>query len=707
MSRRRFCLCACFFVPLLGALPLSAQFPDSQAAPSIKSKAEDVLLDVVVRDKKGHLVTNLKPEDFEVLDNGVPKKIDGFRLLQGEEAISGNGARTQLDPLREIRLITMVFQSASPNARRLARDAAEDLLKGSLPQNVYIAVMKIDFKLQIVQGYTNDVVLLRKAIDTVAKGSSTDFSADARQLRQQLENQFGLDFDDRLLALSHQPGASTGIGISAADSILLAIYFKTKTATEQVSGRLYISGLLDLVREQYRLPGRKTVLYFSEGGFKIPQGGEHWVRNLISTANRSNVSLYAIDTTGLTSSDPNHDAISQLHNAGIGDAGGVMSGQDDRVGDTDSLIEATRANPQMNLSYIAESTGGALIANMNDFRDPLRKVVEDLETHYEISYSPEVKDYDGSFHNITVKLKENGLHVQSRSGYFALPPSLGPATELKAYEVPLLKTLSSADLPRDFAFHSAAMYFRNGKNQPEYVLAIDVPFSGITFASKAEGFEARLAYEALVKNDSGEVVRKFQNEVPLLVSADKLGTLKKSHYIYTGHFDLPPGHYTLEIAVLDSEKENRLSAKKMSLTVQPAQSSFDLSSVTFIRKITEMHPAEGDLAPDNPLQVGSRIISPDLDPVVNRETDQTLSFYLIAYSDTGSNVPPGLAIELSRGGTVLGGTKLELGKPDEQGRIQYMGSIPASALSPGDYTVRFVLQQGTQAAQQAAFFTVQ
>jgi VWFA-related protein len=699
MSGRRFRLGACFFVPLLGALLLYAQSPDIQTAPSIKGKAEDVLLDVVVRDKKGRLVTTLKPEDFRVLDNGVPQKIDGFRLLQGNEAITGNGSRTQLDPQRQVRLITMVFQSASPNARRLAHAASEDLLKDELPQNVYIAVMKIDFKLQIVQGYTNDVAVLRKAIDAVAKGSSTDFTRDAQLLKEQLEKQLGPDFDDPLLAQSHQPA-----GPWTANAIILALYFKTKRATEQVSGRQYISALLDLIEEQYRLPGRKTVLYFSEGGFKIPEGGDQWVRNLISLANRSNVSLYAIDTTGLAIADPNRDVERQLHRAGSGE--GVMSGP--AAGSVDFALEITRSNPQMNLRYIAESTGGALIANMNDFRDPLRKVVEDLETHYEISYAPEIKNHDGSFHNITVEIKEKGFHVQSRSGYFALPPSLGAATELKAYEVPLLTALSSVELPMDFAFHSAAMYFRNRKNQPEYVLAIDVPFSGITFASKGQSFEARFSYETLVKNESGVVVRKFQNEVPLLVSADKLEALKKSHYIYTDHFDLPPGRYTVETAVLDSEKENRLSARKVSLTVPPAQSSFDLSSVTFIRNISEMQPAaEGDLAADTPLHVGSRTISPDLDPVINRETDKNLSFYLAAYPDSTSNLPLSLAMELSQGGAILGGTKLELGKPDEQGRIQYIGSIPASALRPGDYTVRFVLQQGTQAAQQAAFFTVQ
>ena len=703
MSGRRFRVGACFLVPLLGAPFLYAQPPDTQTAPSIKSKAEDVLLDVVVRDKKGHLVTDLKPEDFLVLENGVPKKIDGFRLLQGKEAISGNGTRTQLDPLRQVRLITMIFQSSGPDASRLARDAALNLIKTELPQNVYVAVMRIDFKLRIVQGYTNEVALLRKAIDRVARGTSTDFSRDAQWVREQLEHQLGPDFDDPLVAKTHS-------GKDTLDFTLRSILQKIERASAQEAGRLDISALLDVVAEQYRLPGRKTVLFFTERGFKIPQGGEQWVRNLISTANRSNVSLYAIDTIGLTSLSPNSDSVKMLHRAGDLASTGVVSANDDRVSDphaVDAVIETTRANSQMNLSYIAESTGGALIANMNDFRDPLRKVVEDLETHYEISYAPEIKNYDGSFHNITVKLKESGLRLQSRSGYFALPPSLGAATELKAYEVPLLKALSSAELPNAFAFHSAAMYFRNRKNQPEYVLAIDVPFSGMTFASKGESFEAHLSYEALVKNDYGEVVRKFQNEVPLLVSRDKLEALKKSHYIYTDHFDLPPGHYTLETAILDSEKENRLSARKMSLTVQPAQSSFDLSSVIFIRKISEMHPTEGDLTPDNPLHVGSRTISPDLNPVINREPDKNLSFYLVAYSNTSSNVPPALAIELSRGGTVLGGKKLELGKADDQGRIQYIGSIPASALSPGDYTVRFVLQQGTQVAQQAAFFTVQ
>lgn len=488
--------------------------------------------------------------------------------------------------------------------------------------------------------------------------------------------------------------------------MLLAMLASIETAAAKETGRLDISALLDVVAEQYRLPGRKTVLYFTENGFKIPQGAEQWVRNLISNANRSNVSLYAIDTSGLTSTDPNHDIVSQLHRAGVIEGGGVMSASDDRVGNTDLVIETTRANPQMNLSYIAESTGGALIANMNDFRDPLRKVVEDLETHYEISYAPEIKDHDGSFHKITVKLKESGYRIQSRSGYFALPPALGPATELRAYEVPLLRALSSPKLPKDFGFHVAAIHFRDEKKQPQYVLTIDVALSEITLTPKDKSFEGHFAYEVLIKDDSGEVVRKFQNEIPLLVPADKLEALKRSRYIYTEQFRLPTGHYTVEAAVLDSQKDNRLSARKVSLVVPLADPPLDLSSVIFVRNISELHPAEGDLKPDNPLQLGSRVISPDLDPVASGGAGRNLSFYVVAYTDSSINQPPSLSMEVSQGGVSLGATKIDLGKPDEQGRIQYLGTIPAGALSPGDYTIRLVLQQGSERAQEAAFFTV-
>src|SRR6266480_4543267 len=44
----------------------------------IKVTSSLVSLDVIVKDKKGKAVTNLKPEDFKVFENGVPQKIEFF-----------------------------------------------------------------------------------------------------------------------------------------------------------------------------------------------------------------------------------------------------------------------------------------------------------------------------------------------------------------------------------------------------------------------------------------------------------------------------------------------------------------------------------------------------------------------------------------------------------------------------------------------------
>src|SRR5215813_8833021 len=95
----------------------------SSQEPAIKTKTEEVLLDVVVRDKKGHAVNDLKPEDFQIFDNGEQKQITSFRLVQGSEAIAVGGSRTQLDPLRQIRSVTLIFQGRNNDARRMARDA--------------------------------------------------------------------------------------------------------------------------------------------------------------------------------------------------------------------------------------------------------------------------------------------------------------------------------------------------------------------------------------------------------------------------------------------------------------------------------------------------------------------------------------------------------------------------------------------------------
>src|SRR5215467_9628796 len=467
-------LCFVWFCVIGLAAYAGAQLQDhvSSDKPSITSKSEEVLLDVVVRDKKGHLVTDLKPEDFQVFDNGQAKKITSFRLVQGSEAVATGGSRTQLDPLRQVRLVTVIFQCSSNDARNLARGAVSDMLKGELPQNVYMSVMTIDHKLEVLQPYTNDLTLLRKAVDRATRSEVKDYSADTAVVQRQLQEMLGPNSSGALseqaqvdnaqqaattAAQGRAPSGADLAGVAMAQIVLEMLETQQASAAAE-GGRINIYALLDAVREQYRLPGRKTVLYFSEGGFMIPQGMEQPFNNVISVANRANVSFYSIDARGLSTSNMNTDAVAALNSAAetshkqFGDTGQTISaGQEgERAKALDVALDSTRSNTQNTLANLAESTGGSLVANTNDLRGPLRRVEEDIQTYYEIAYAPDIKNYDGSFHTIAVKTTSSDTRVQSRAGYFALPPALASgAANLAAYEVPLLSALNAVQLPHD------------------------------------------------------------------------------------------------------------------------------------------------------------------------------------------------------------------------------------------------------------------
>ncbi len=720
-------VCFCLEAMALSLAP-AGRAQQNPAAPqqgtAVRTTSEEVLLDVVVRDKKGHPVINLKPEDFQVFDNGEQKKIIAFRLVQGGEAVAEGGTRTQLDPLRQIRLVTMIFQCGSNDARRLAHDAAVGLVKGELGQNVYMAVMTIDRKLEVIQSFTNDPALLRKGIDRATRSENTDFSADTAMVQKQLQQIVGpdtngaqsvqgqIDNQNASIAGQAQGRAPDGAGMAnmAMAQMVLQMLVSEQSNAGKDTGRVNIYALLDVVKEQYRLPGRKTILYFREGGFVIPQGMEEPFKSVISVANRSNVSFYAVDARGLTTGNANMGATSALNRAARSSQDqmandGSQAVRPDQAKVFDTAIESTRANTQNTLANLAESTGGMLIANTNDLGSPLHKLAEDIQTYYEIGYAPEIRSYDGSFRKIAIKMSSSDLRVQSRSGYVALPPGLASqGSVLKAYEVPLLTVLSSAELPKTFAYQSMPMHFRGVQNQSVCDLVLDVPLANLTFQKKGtDQTEGRLSYVALVKNGSGEVIKKFGNDIPMHVPNAERDALASGHFIYTEHFDLAPGRYTLETAVFDGEG-NRVSARKNSLIMPAPSSALSISSVSVVRNMKDKD-ASTDQA--DPLLIGSRVVSPTLNPTISKAGNPNISFYLVIYLNKSVSQPPRLSMEFSRNGQVLGSGSPELGQPDKDGRIQYVATAPLSSLEPGEYAIRFSATQGAETAEELTTFILQ
>lgn len=688
----------------------AAQQPASPAKPEIRATAEEVILDVVVRDKKGKLLRELGAADFEVFDNGEKMPIRSVRLVEGKEAIGKTGT-TALDPMRQIRLVTLVFERLSPEARRFARQAAQDLLRAQPPANFFYAVMTIDQKLSVLQQFTAETQLLRKAVDRATSGLYTEFPADSDRIKQQLQQQLATAPDGR--SASEQIQARIDANPRDPSQALMAqamlnmLQFNQSMETSEAA-RVSLFSLLSMIRGQAALPGRKTILYFSEG-LRVPTNLDTVKDAVVNTANRANVTFYAIDSRGLRSSSDNSGALAELKAAAEGskqtaqDAGG-QAVRREQVTAADTAEESMKANVQSELRNLSESTGGFLIANTNDLRGPLRRVVEEIESYYEIAYAPQIETYDGRLHKTSVRLVNGDAKVQARSGYFALPA--GEMTSaLRPFETPLLKALGASPLPRDVTFRSAVIRLDHRSGDVHAALVVEVPLKSLTFAEDKAGntYSARTSVVALVKNAQGEVVKKFAQDLPLKGPLDKLAALKEANFVYKEQFAVAAGRYTVESAVLDGETA-KIGARRAVFTATNKPVGVGLSSISTVRRF---EPNAQNLDPADPFQINGGRITPTLASTIPGGKGSQVSLFFLVYPDSSIAAKPEAFVEYLLDGKTVGRGDVALSAPDAKGRIPCIMSSSAEAMKPGMYEVRVVVKQGESATEERTTVTVE
>ena len=147
------------------------------------------------------------------------------------------------------------------------------------------------------------------------------------------------------------------------------------------------SRLLALTRHLGLTPGRKTILYFSDG-IDVTATTPEQLRAMIGGANRAGVSIYALDVSGLT------------RTAQIAAFGPVMPDTAkssflppaDDGGDTAAATPKTASAPAAEdkrppLRRLAESTGGLYIDQWADFRAHIERIAEDMTSFYVVSYN--------------------------------------------------------------------------------------------------------------------------------------------------------------------------------------------------------------------------------------------------------------------------------------------------------------------------------
>jgi VWFA-related protein len=702
-----------YFQQFAGALVFCATVHAQQAV--IRTSTNEVVVDVVVRDKKGKLVSGLQAGDFTIFEDGKQQRVTSVREVSGslvreaEGGEPGQRPERKLDATRRVRLLTLVFDRLGIDSRRLARQAANDLIREQLAPDVFISVFTCDLHLRAVQTFTNDRSKIREAIEKAAgSGAMTNYADANTALAAAVESSAG---SDGAAASVGPQGTNVDGGAMAQESMnrmITDMLEFAQTSVQEQQGRSSIFGLWGVVSAQSRLPGRKTVLYFSEG-MEVPHSLQPQFQSLISSANRANVSVYSIDARGL-SVEGDGATGQQLLGTALRTSQRTYRSTEVSAAVTrqeatqfDKALDAIRANVQVNLADLAESTGGFLIANTNDFRKPLRQLTEDLGSYYEVVYRPANAELDGTFRAIETKVNRADVKVQSRSGYFALP-SLDGASVMP-HDVPLLEALRTTPPPRDVEFRASVLRGKPLQGRYQSTIVFEMPMKEITFRElDAEGaYRTHTSFLALVKDSQGHVLGKISRDLPVNQPKITREGFRSGRIIFTHPVALGPGRYTIEAAAADVEGK-KIGARRTSLILPPAlEGGLAMSTPVLVRR---MDVAGVGSSPNDPFLVGGQRVIPTLQDRVPGGEQNALSFFFTLYP-APEGEKPAAVIEFLLEDKSLGGAPVALPQPHGDGSIPYVATIPLAGFSPGLYEVRIRAVQGQRGVQESFFVTIE
>jgi hypothetical protein len=205
----------------------------------------------------------------------------------------------------------------------------------------------------------------------------------------------------------------------------------------------------------------------------------------------------------------------------------------------------------------------------------------------------------------------------------------------------------------------------------------------------------------LVKDASGQVVDKFSQDSPFEIPEENLAKARSLNITLTHPLTLPPGHYSIDMAVLDREA-GRASISKVAFD-SPEQKGVGLSSVLLLQN---KEPVNGKVAPADPLEfqldatTGQRIL-PELS--TNLPPTATPSVFFVVYPDKAIADKPKIQAEFLLGGKLLGKQMADLPAPDATGAILMQISAPAKQ---GDCELRITALQGATSSVQSIKYSV-
>ncbi|HEV7683554.1 MAG TPA: VWA domain-containing protein [Pyrinomonadaceae bacterium] len=549
------------------------EVPQDTRAQSIQDQSDVLRIytqivqtDVMVFDKEGHFVNNLKGSDFELRIDGTSKPIEFF-----EKVTAGS--------INEEVQIAAARGSSRPNAARVIGPAPLDrgrpifffvddlhldlsamlttrklithFIDQEMGQNDEAAITSASGQIGFLQQLTENKAVLHAALDRLKTRSLSVRDSERPPMTEYqgllIEN-YDHDVTDYFVDATIRD--NPGMPRDTADAMVKA---RARAMAQQGAAITTntLAALEGLVKSANSLPGRK-LLFFISGGFLLDDrnsDSRSRLQRITSAAARSGVVIYSMDARGLVASLSDastptaFDVSGRLQHASSGE------------------LSAT----QDSMNALAADTGGKAVFNTNSLEPGLGRALKESATYYLLAWKPETESRQSKFHRIEVKVVGRpDLTVQVRRGFFDREPenktakkksekSTAAKNEAEAAKSPdaelrkaLLEPLPNREIPVSLSL--------NYLNAPGKGLmlstAMQVPNEFLTFVPTNGKQTAVVSLVGAVYDHAGNPGAAFKNRIT--IQAPSVEATKEGRDLTYGYpVYLKPGLYQVRVGVRD------------------------------------------------------------------------------------------------------------------------------------------------------------
>jgi VWFA-related protein len=521
-------------VLLLGTVAARSQDATQSAQPQapqppqyrVRVTSELVLVNVVVRDKRGSLVRGLKKEDFTLLEDGKRQDISTFDFEDveqpivpgaGEASATGTAGPTNLlrptnQPaidVRDRRLMLLFFDFSAMDPEQIERcvDSAKKFVQTRMQPADLIALVSLATNMRVDLDFTDnkDKVLSALSAYTSSPGQGFDSGSTG----------------------SSEGSAETGGAFTADDTD-----YNTFSADRK------LLALQSIMQGLGKINQKKSIIYFSNGISQSGVDNQSALRAATAAAVKANVSIYPLDVRGLEAFPPGGQAQNaSLHGQSAYNGGAVLNDLNNN------------AATQGTLSTLAADTGGKAFFDSNDFSGVFSQVQKDTSAYYVLGFTSNNPLKDGRFRHLRVQLNRQDMKLEYRSGYYA-----GRDFQHlnRADREQQIADQLGAELPQtDVAVYAGAAYFRQDDSHYFLAVSLVIPGSQIPFVQEKDKDNATIDIAGEVRAHGKVPVGNLRDTVKL--ELDSSQQVRRKNVQYNTGFVLAPGSYHLKFVVRENQ----------------------------------------------------------------------------------------------------------------------------------------------------------